>query len=227
MTKIKSDWASRLINYKFEPPLFYRAGVEDQFFGMVYRALSPILTVNVQDFSTLTRTNPSDPFARYQFFGGPCTVSLSYNILSMNFPDQGPADTELILRIVDALNNEFMTEFPPHNLTSVDVVVASHCTVLDPGGASSYLKRFAVPAASKLPDVTHTPGAHFSLQDRHGAWRARCMVEQSEVLSDGVFVMLDTAISQITEKNLESQLTVFNNALSACMRALEMEMEDA
>ena len=226
MTRVKLERASRLTNFSFEPPILHSSGVEDQFFGMVYRAVSPILPINLQEFSAITRANLSEPFAKYRIFGGPSTVSLSANVLSVDFPDHMPEDTELILRILDSLNSGLLAEFPQHTLTSINVVMAGHYTVLDPGGAPSYLRRFAVPAASELKDVIHMPGTRFSLRDRQGTWWSRCTVELSEALHDGVFVMHDTSVLKMTDKSLESHLTVYNDALSACMRALAMEMED-
>ena len=64
MTRVKLERASRLTSFGFEPPILRSSGVEDQFFGMFYRAISPIMTVNLQDFLVLTRANLSDPFAR-------------------------------------------------------------------------------------------------------------------------------------------------------------------
>lgn len=223
MTRVELIRASRLINFSFKPPFFESNGVEGQFFDMVYHSLSHIIPISVQDFSAVARTNLSDPFAKYDFVGGPCTTTLSADILSADFPNQGPEDVDIILRILDALNSGFQKTFPEQVFTNIQVIASGHVLILDPGGAQSYLNRFVMPTASDVEGMVYLPGARFGLQDPNGVWRTRCTVELSDVLDNGVFFMLDTDLVKITDDSFSSKWAVYNDMFVACMKVLGME----
>ncbi len=226
MTKVRSDRTSAFINFVFAPPLLNTSGVEERFFEFVHRGLAELLKIDLHDFTALPRPNLGEPFARYRFAGSESAVSLSANSLSVEFPNLVAGELSLILEIVAALDSGFRKEFPDRKFTAIQIVSAEHFAVVDTGGASSYLKRFEIPGAADLKDTVHTPGVRFSLADRHGTWRARCTVESSEALPDGVYFLLDATIQKVPDGDFDARLGLYRQVLQTFLGVLELETED-
>ena len=144
-------------------------------------------------------------------------------MLSIEFPNHRPEESDLISDVRDALYTKFLEEFPEQSFATTRIFAAGHLTILEPGGASSYLDRFALPAASTVEDIEHLPGARFGLEDKDGNWRVRCTVELSEVLNNGLFATLDMEVLNVPNESFATKLAIYHKVLSACMKVLEME----
>ena len=99
----------------------------------------------------------------------------------------------MVLQIMELVFEGFRHSFPDYLYSTIHVRYSSHAEILDGGTVSQHLARYAVPSVAGAfggEDIVLSPGVLFDVIDATAALKARCMVERSEFLTNGLFMNL-------------------------------------
>ena len=228
MVGVRAARASAYLRVAFARPMFDWQNTSKRFFEAIYDTLSPMLAVTADDFSVRVSNSLNDVAARYDLFGGPSAVVLTAKDLSFEFPDLMLSDYGLAARIAESVEQRLHSEFPECGRALMRLTLNEHLNVLGPGNADGYLSRYAIPsvesAFGEMPGV-HQHGAVFSTSDAQRQWRARCLVERSEVLDDGLFLTREVTLLKVDEASAAAGgLALIWEVIDTCAGALDLEM---
>lgn len=228
MVGVRAARGSAYLRVAFARPMFDWQHAPRQFFEAIYDTLSPMLAVTAADFSVRVSDSLNDVAARYDLFGGPSAVVLTAKDLSLEFPDLVLGDYGLAARIAESVEHRLHAEFPECGRAMMRLTLNEHLNVLGPGSADDYLSRYAIPsvesAFGEMPGV-HQYGAVFSTTDAQRQWRARCLVERSEALDEGLFLTREVTLLKVDEASAAAGgLALIWEVIDTCARALDLEM---
>ena len=198
---------------------------------MLTAALPPNFVDNPRFFSVTSGDSLDEVCARYNIFGTSDTITLTAEMLSMNFRDCSLDRLQGILTLIQGVESGFLTHFSECNYDFIEVISADHVTILDGGTALDYLDRYAIPSMDEAfasDEIENIPSPRFSVKDRKNKWSINCFVEQSEVVDNGLFFHLETRLLQVASSDAFQQK--YDRVLQirgACARALNLEFTDA
>ncbi len=227
MTRVTSRRGSVQVNIAISPPVFDWNGVPSRFFAMIHDVLSVEITVKPGHFSEVPAVNLGEVVARYDIFGGPSHIALRPDGLVMEFPVLLPEDSGLVQGIIEHIFVAFQQTFPDHQYMTVQANLSHHAEILDGSAVNDYLAGYAIPSVGGAfgRKVLHLPAARFGVVDAAAAWDARCIVEKSDFLQNGLFVGLDMTFRKVNENNNSFQylFNLYNTIAGCCSTALELE----
>ena len=227
MLQVRSANSSIFVNATFSPPLFEWQGVAARFFDMIHGALTPNITINPRDFSAYAGNNLGDVWARFNFFGGNSLVMLSAEKLSIEFPNIAPTEYEMTLRLIGQIDASFPIKFSNRRFNAIQTVVYEHAHIFSGSTSAEYMHQYSIPEVSKISGdigAVHVPSARFSLVGNDGAWRASCLVESSEYVSNALFLHFDISLLKLgPNDSFDSKFSRINRISEACMAALHLE----
>ena len=228
MVGVRPASASAYVRIAFARPLFHWQDAPRQFFEAMYDTLSPMVAVNVADFSVRVSSSLSEVAARYDLFGGPSAVILTAQNLSLEFPDLVLSDYGLAARIAESVEQRLRSDFPECGRSWMRLTLNEHLNVLGPGRAEDYLSRYAIPSVeSAFAQCAglHQHGAVFSTTDAERQWQAHCSVERSEELDDALFLTRDVVLLRVDEAAPpRTGLELIWEVINTCARALDLEV---
>lgn len=225
MIKIRSSKVAVHVNFDYSPPIFEWQNVSSRFFEMIESALAPILGAsNLNNFLTQPSNSVGDVAARYNIFGGPSSVTLRANQLSVEFPNLLPSDTNLVIEIVRAVYSGFCEKFSERNCSVIRISLHEHAEVID-GNIQEYLSRYSKPFEnSKLNEheFETQPTGRIYVNSNDGNWSALCMVEKSEILENSLFLQLELTLKLNEDDTFDTILNNFNHCLNSCVSILNL-----
>ena len=230
MIKVESRRSSARVNITISPPIFDWNRVPSRFFAMIHSVLSDKIAMNPSDFSGVPANNLGEIVARYSIFGGASNIALHSDRLLMEFPVLSPGDSGLVQRIVGHVFEVFRQAFPDHRYVTVQASFADHVYILDGNAVTDYLARYAIPSVDSAfgeGNTMHLPGVRFGVVDAAAAWDARCVVEKSDFLPNGLYVGLDLTFRQVDERDSSFQhlFNLYKTIAGCCSTALELDWE--
>ena len=227
MTKVKVDQFWIEANLSFTTPLLDWSGVSARFFNMVHKSLSPELRVNPLDFSERTGISPGASEAEYKVFGGTNTIRLSADVLSFRFRQLLASDLEILIKIMEAVDLGFVSEFPECGQASLRCLLSAQVEIIGGESVEDYLTNYHNPKIEEVlfrdHGTTYTPGVRFSA-NKADKWSLLCSVERSATLPNGLFVSLDVTLPDLNSvKRFESTLKRVSNLIGNCSEATGLE----
>ena len=231
MTKVASRRSSVHINIAIHPPIFDWQGVPSQFFAMINDALSNDLNVTPSNFSAVPSNNLGELVARYNLFDSGSNVALFSDRLSMEFPVLQPDDSDLVQLVVEQIFVAFRATFGRHRYATVHADIAEHLEVLDETNANEYMARYSIQAvddAFKEANVVQRPSVRFRVADANNAWNALCTAEKSELLSNGLYVVLNMTFREMDqgEVGYQTLFGLYGTMVRCCSTALGLDWEN-
>ena len=224
--EFRSQRIGVVLNAVFAPPLFRRSEIPERFFEMVHSSLSPQFAVDLDHLQISSGDSMGDAVATCRIFGGSSTVSISADTLSAQFPMALPGDRHVIKQILFAIGSGFAEKFPESRFARVQLIVHEHADTVSGSTASEYLAQFEMPAiSSKFRELnaSYTPGACFMVTGHESAWQARCTLEKSLYLADGIFLNYDVTLNQVSDSGpLDVQLRQIDAIVEKCASVLEI-----
>lgn len=231
MTKVASRRSSVHINIALRSPIFDWQGVPSQFFAMINDALPNDFNVTPGNFSAVSSNNLGELAARYSLFDGPSNIALFSDRLSMDFPVLQPGDFDLVQMIVERVFVAFRSTFPGYRYATVQANVAEHLEFFDGTNANDYMANYAVhdvEGAFKEIRVVQQPSVRFGVADANNAWHALCTAEKSELLPDGLYVVLNMTFREIDqgEVGYRTLYGLYMTIVRGCSTTLGLDWED-
>jgi len=231
MVKVRPASSSIFVEVGFRRPIFEWQGVPARFFEMLHSALSSQFAMSPRDFTVTPGNSLSDVAARYNILGGASSVALSADKVLFEFRNLRPADYQLVLRILQAVDEKFGLAFPENEYSRIHSNSFDHVEFADNTSADDYLTRYKIApvetAFSQIGVAYHAAG-RFGVTATDGSWFAVCTVEKSEVAANGLFIHFDITLSQIQKSDpFEAKLERARRVSLACMAALGLEWVNA
>ena len=198
---------------------------------MIHDALSDEATVNLSNYSTVAAINLGEVVARHSIFGGQSNIALYSDRLSMEFPVLLSEDSDLVQQIVEPAFVAFREAFPYPGYETVHANLADHLEILDENAVTDYLTRYAIPSVDSAfgeGNAVLLPGVRFGVVDAAAAWDARCIIERSDFLPNGLYFCLDLTFGKVDEKDSSYQylFNLYKTIASRCSIALELDWKN-
>lgn len=232
MTKVTSRRSSAHLEFAITPPFFDWQIVPPKFFQMVNSALSLENSGSANDFSVVPANNLGEVAANYKIFGGTSNVTLHADRLLIDFPNLIPGDVPIALSIIEKLYTRFLETFQGHQYKTIRVVSTEHAEIVEDGTiVSNYLSRYAIPAMDEVfgeENAVHRPGVRFSAVSNDTTWKSVCTVDESELLSNGLFLSGDITFLKVADgEDFQTLLEQHRRIADACSSTLGLRWEDA
>ena len=229
MLHIQTERATASVSIALAPPLFDWHNIPKRFFETVYRALTPEIVVSADHFSVANSNSLDGVSVSYRIFGGPSVVTLTAEKPVIDFLDLLLKDYPLAARITESIERSFTADCPECEYSWIRISLYEHASIRSGASATEYLRRYSIPSVDHAfgeSGEIQSPAGLFSVADRDAKWQARCTVEHSELLENGLFLQRDvTILNGNWEDGAESAIGQFWPILDACGSALNLEME--
>ena len=228
MIGVRPERASASLRIAFARPLFDWQNAPRKFFEALYDSLSSLVTVNLGDFNVHVSNSLNEVAARYELLGGPSSIVLTAQRLSVEFPELERGDHGLAVQIAEAAVERFHSEFPECKRSGMRLTLHEHLSVPEPGRAEVYLARYAIPSVQSAfaqYGGTHQHGTSFSTTDADGQWRAHCTVERSVALHNALFLARDILLLKVDGAEApHTELALMWEVTKTCAHALDLEV---
>lgn len=187
-------------NYQlaFDRPIFDWTGVMARFFDLILKQVGARVPVNVNEFSTHAPSKVSDIYARYNVYGGPSSVTLYADKLTIDFPNLSPADIPLVGELLKFVHDGVAAEFTQISYSRVDIQSGTHMEVLPPDSTKDVLDRYQI---KSVQDTFREAGAvtegciKFAAKSSSPPWSYSLSVEQSLLNAAAVFVFSTVSLT--------------------------------
>ena len=175
--------------------------------------------------------SPGNSEAQYRVFGGPSTITLSAEKLSLSFPNVRPSDYELLLRIMKSVATGFRKEFRKIDYGSIRCSLNGHAAIVDGSSLSEYFDPHRNPhveaAIRDLNEVSYSPGIRFAANQANGEWVMVSGAEISAALQDGLFLSVDATLFKLaSEEPFDAILDRVLRLVQLCSEALNLELRN-
>ena len=227
MFKIRSSRITLNVSIKFEPTIFDWQNVPGKFFELIQSALTSIVTTDsLRDFMIQSGNTVGDFEAKFKIYGGPSSITLSADNLSFNFPNLIPTDNQLVLQIIKEVHTSFYEKFNEQSHSLVRIGIYVHAELVDGNSQDDYLSRYSTPYADSVAKDSNweiQPSGRISIIGKDRSWRATCMVENSELVENALFLQFDLT-QEISQKHtFENILDSYRRISYTCMSLLDLQ----
>lgn len=185
------------------PILSWTAEVPSRFFRALYGALNEMLYIQPSDFVVLTGVSLGDCSAALRIFGGNSTLTLKANAIIAEFPSISHDKIEFADAVIFQGYQALRTEFGELEIGSIEANAGRHLEItgdrkawdiLAVGSQTELRKR-----ADDLRDAVVEPGMRFRLISKDGKWNSKVTVEKSEVVKNGIFLLREIIINDLSD----------------------------
>lgn len=185
-----------------EPILSWTAEVPSRFFRAVYGALNEILYIQPTDFVAPVGVSLGDCSAALRIFGGNSTLTLKANGVIADFPGIAPERIAFANSVIFQGYQALRTEFSELEIGSILANAGHHLEVSGDGKAQDILaatSQAKLPKHSQeIPDIVIEPGMRFRIVGKDGKWNCSVTGEKSEVVQNGIFLLRELVVSDLT-----------------------------
>ncbi len=186
-------------NYQlaFDRPIFDWTGVMQNFFDMIFKRVGAKIPVNVNEFSTYAPGKLSEMNARYNVYGGPSSVSLFPDRLTIDFPSLLPADIPLVGELLKIIHDGFAAEFKQVAYSRVDIQSGAHMEVLPPDSVKDLLARYQIKSVEdtfREAGAVTEAGIKFAAKSSSPPWSYSLMAEQSLLNAAALYTFSSTSL---------------------------------
>lgn len=168
------------------------------FFDMIFSRVGATIPVSVNEFSTFASGKLSEMYARYNLYGGPSSVSLFADKLTIDFPSLLPGDIPLVGQLLKIVHDSFAAEFKQVSYGRVDMQSGSHLEVLPPDTVKEVLARYQIQGLDDIfreAGAVIEPGIKFAAKSSSPPWSYSLMVEQSLLNASALYVYATVSLT--------------------------------
>ena len=198
------------------------------FMSCIAREFGDQLAVRPQDFSVAAPTDFGETWCKYRILSGSSTIILRPDSLQFSFSRVSDVDYPLLDELIGKGMKILLTEIGDYSRSSYSMLSNSHVAVTE-GSAKAFVTRFAdrrmADAVRDEPLVTYRPSARFSLGSGDGGRVLSRTVEQSEVLSNGLFMTTHVFIAASAVMTFEEERHWFERIFQIANRATGIEFQ--
>jgi hypothetical protein len=186
-------------NYQlvFDRPIFDWTGVMQNFFDLIFKRVGARIPVKVNEFSTYAPGKLSEMNARYNVYGGPSSVSLFPDKLTIDFPHLAPADIPLVGELLKIIHDGFAAEFKQVCYSRVEIQDGAHMEVLPPDSAKDLLGLYQIKSVEETfreAGAVTEAGIKFAAKCASPPWSYSLMAEQSLLNAAAVYTFSTTSL---------------------------------
>ncbi len=185
------------------PILSWTAEVPSRFFRALYGALNEMLYIQPSDFVAPAGASLGDCSAALRIFGGNSTLTLKANAIIAEFPSISHDKIEFADAVIFQGYQALRTEFRELEIRSIEANAGRHLEIT---GDSKARDIFAAGSQTELQERAHNlreavvePGMRFRIVSKDGKWSSKITVEKSEVVKDGIFLLRENIISDLSD----------------------------
>jgi hypothetical protein len=214
----------------FDRPIFDWTGVIQTFFDMIFKQVGARIPVTVNEFSTYASGKLGETYARYNVYGGPSSVSLFADKLTIAFPNLLPADTPLVGELLKIVHDGFAVEFKQVSYSRVDMHSGSHLEVLPPDTVKDFLVRYQIKGVEEVfreAGAVIEPGVKFAAKGSSPPWSYSLMVEQSLLNASALYVYASVSLTDAkTVPTFEDKIGLIAHIGGLVLKAFGAEQID-
>lgn len=185
------------------PILSWTAEVPTRFFRAIYGALSEMLYIQPSDFVAPAGVSLGDCSAAFRIFGGTSTFTLKANGIIADFPSIMPDRIRFANEVIIQGYQALRTEFSEIEIGSIEANAAHHLKITGDSKARDILvvgsQTELQKRADNLLDTVVEPGIRFRLVSKDGKWNTKITVENSESVENGIFLLREITISDLSD----------------------------
>lgn len=186
------------IQLSFDRPIFDWTGVMQNFFDMIFTRVGATIPVSVNEFSTVASGKLSEMHARYNLYGGPSSVSLFADKLTIDFPNLLPGDIPLVGQLLKIVHDSFAAEFKQVSYGRVDMQSGSHLEVLPPDTVKVALAHYQIKGLDDIfreAGAVTEPGIKFAAKSYSPPWSYSLMVERSLLNAGALYAFASVSLT--------------------------------
>ncbi|MCY4468092.1 MAG: hypothetical protein OXC08_05170 [Thiotrichales bacterium] len=163
-----------------------------------------LLNPRPHDFSSAVPADLGEAWCKYRVFGGASTAILRPEALQLTFPNAIETDYPIIFEMLRRMLKVLLPRIGGYDRQSYTVIDNHHAAIVE-GESEAYLSEFA---NRKMSDamrhevgVECRPSVGFTLRSTDGNRVLRRSIEQSEILSNGLFITnhIFVSLPELTE----------------------------
>jgi hypothetical protein len=213
----------------FKRPLFKWQEAAIRFFEFVYDALGVRLNIQPSEFSINPTHSYGDARARFSIYGGNTSITLMPDKLSFDFPGLLSSDLPLVYEIMGVIHDKFPNVFAEVEQGRIEVQDYAHLDLGTVEAAKTVLDRYridSIETSFSPASVLNTPSLKFTVLADDGSWQSELMVDQSLLITSGLFVSCRMVFHKLAPSFLE-KLTAVQDVEARCLAAVGLESENA
>jgi hypothetical protein len=214
----------------FDQPIFDWTGVMQSFFDMIFKQVGARIPVTVNEFSTFASGKLSEMYARYSVYGGPSSVSLFADKLTIDFPNLLPGDIPLVGQLLKIVHDGFAAEFKQVFYSRVDMQSGSHLEVLPPDTVKDVLASYQIKSVEDVfreAGAITEPGIKFAAKNSNPPWTYSLMVEQSLLNASALYAHASVSLRDAkTVPTFEDKIGLIAHIGGLALKAFGAEQTD-
>ncbi len=185
------------------PILSWTTDVSSRFFQAVYGALDEMLYIKPGDFVAPSGVSLGDCSVALRIFGGNSTLTLNATGVIADFPSIDSAGIEFANSVIFQGYQALRTEFSELEIKSIESNAGHHLEIIGDGEAQKVLaggsQNKLQKRADNLRDAVVEPGMRFRVVSKNGKWNSNVTVEKSHVVTNGVYLVREIIVSDLSE----------------------------
>lgn len=179
------------------------------FVACIADSFRELLSPQPSDFSAASPSELSETWCKYRIFGGSSTIVLRVDSLTLSFPNILNADRQIVAEVIQRALSILLSAVGGYQRQSYVLAANYHMHVVD-GRWDTYLARHGSSeieeAAKGDSSIEYRPSISFILRTKDRYRVLRRMIEQSEVLQNGLFISDRIFVSMPSLTELEEEL---------------------
>ena len=185
-----------------EPILSWTAEVPSRFFRAMYSSLNERLSIHPNDFVAPGGASLGDCSAALRIFGGNSTLTLKANEMIAEFPSLTPDGIELANSVIFQGYEALRAEFNELEIGSIRSNAGNHLEITGDTQVGSILCVSAPTAlqqrSKNIRGAIFESALRFRLVGEDGKWNVKVTAERSELVNNGIFVLREVVVSDLT-----------------------------
>jgi hypothetical protein len=220
-------------NYQltFDRPIFDWTGVMQNFFDLIFKRVGARIPISVNEFSTYAPGKLSETYARYNVYGGPSSISLFADRLTIDFPNLLPADIPLVGELLKITHDGFAAEFTQVSYRRVDIQSGAHMEVLPPDSVKELLAHYQIKSVEdtfREAGAVTEAGIKFAAKSSSPPWSYSLMAEQSLLNAAAVYVFSSTSLTDAkTVPTFEEKIKLTASIADLALKSFGAEQVNA
>ena len=200
------------VNFELSPFITDWTSVQTRFIAAIAREFSASFSVRALDFSSNPSPELGESWCKYRIFGGASTIVLNPGALQLNFANLNENDYPIMKEIIQRSKDVLSKDIGGYTRERVSLTSTLHVGTVEKGVADVYLEQFALKQVADVAKtnsmIQYRPAVKVILSDNSNAavnWVLHRLVEKSEWLPDGLFVMTVINVSSTGVMSFEEQ----------------------
>ena len=219
------------VQLTFDRPIFDWTGVTQAFFEMIFTRVGATIPVSTNEFSTFASGKLNEMYARYNVYGGPSSVSLFADKLTIDFPNLLPGDTPLVGQLLKIVHDGFAAEFKQVSYSRIEMQSGSHLEVLPPDTVKEVLANYQIKDVADVfreAGAVTEPGIKFAAKSANPPWSYSLIAEQSLINASALYAYASVSLTDAkTVPTFEDKIGLIAHIGGLALKAFGAEQVDA